>query len=95
MGPSVRLSQPRKAVRDERARLAQLGRAYDHTVALLMWCAAWDADHLLLNTKRAWRDVLEAFADDTAEFNRRETILGCASAPFFEPFLRGLLSGDA
>ena len=70
-------------------------RAYDHTVALLMGCAASDADHLLLNTKRAWRDVLEAFAEDTAEFNRRETILGCASAPFFEPFLRGILRGDA
>ena len=70
-------------------------RAYDAAVAALMGCDASNADELLLATESAWAAVLGAFAFDTAAFNRADTIMACGKAPFFEPFLRGILRGAA
>ena len=70
-------------------------RAYDAAVAALMGCDAANAEELLLATEAAWDAVLGAFAFDTSAFNRRDTIMGCRRAPFFEPFLRGILRGAA
>ena len=70
-------------------------RTYDDAVAALMGCDADNADARLREADAAWCAVLDAFAFDTAAHNRRDTIMACGKAAFFEPFLRGILRGAA